>query len=189
MLLKKDSKIIFGTEAGFKIARLIFNYPHKIFHLRELSRETKTSTTAVAEAVEMLKSYKIIKVEDNGITKNIKSNIEREEYKHYKIIFNLYRITRYLFINNLIDLFNTPECIVLFGSFAKGEDVEGSDIDILIITSKKEIKYLNDAIKPYEKEFNRKINIHIIESLDKAENAFKNAVANGIVLYGYLKVI
>jgi hypothetical protein len=41
----------------------------------------------------------------------------------------------------------------------------------------------------YEKYFNRKINIHNLPSLEKSEKVFKNAVANGIVLHGYLKVI
>ena len=97
---------------------------------------------------------------------------------------------RYNFIGRLVDLFHTPECISIFGSFARGEDVEESDIDILIISSyNKKDKELNNFIKLIENDFSRKINLHIIPSLDKADNSFKNAVANGIILYGYLKVI
>ena len=108
------------------------------------------------------------------------------------MIYNLHE----LFKNNIIDLFkvhfHNPECIVLFGSFAKGEDIEESDIDILLVSSLKEPKYkelYNKFMKSIEKEFNRKINLHILPSLEKSEKEFKNAVANGIVLYGYLKVI
>ena len=69
----------------------------------------------------------------------------------------------------------------MFGSFAKGEDIEESDLDILILTSRK--ADISNFLQACEKEFNRKINLHILPSLEKSSYTFKNAVANGIVLH------
>ena len=190
MSQKKDKgKILFFRESVFKVAELIFSYPNKTFHIRMLEKETGFSTTAVIDAVEELRKYEIITIEETPLTTNVKANLESGAYIFYKLVFNLYRLKRYLFIDRLVEVFNKPEAIVLFGSFAKGEDVEQSDIDILVISHNKSEEYLEDLINAFQKELNRKINIHILPSLAKSSNEFKNAVANGIVLHGYLKII
>ena len=190
MSQKKDkTSVLFFTKSAFHIAERIFNYPNKTFHIRMLEKETGFSTTAVIDSVNKLKEFRIVKIEETPLTTNVKANLESEDYRFYKLVFNLYRLKRYLFVDKLIDIFNNPEAIVLFGSFAKGEDVEESDIDILIISHNKSEEYLEETIDTFEKELNRKINIHILPSLAKSSNEFKNAVANGIVLHGYLKMI
>lgn len=190
MSQKKDKgKILFFRESVFKVAELIFNYPNKTFHIRMLEKETGFSTTAVIDSINELKKYDIAKVEETTLTTNVKANLESEAYRFYKIVFNIYRLKRYGFVDNLINIFNNPEAIVLFGSFAKGEDIEESDIDILVISSQKNNENLEDFVNLFKKELNREINIHILPSLAKSSNEFKNAVANGIVLHGYLKIL
>ena len=189
-MLQKNNKYqrpLFGTKAGLEIASIVFAYPHKSFHIRKLASELKCSTTAVTEGISILKKYNIITIEDTPITKNIKANLESEAYRHYKQLYNLFMINSFGIIDNLVNIF-FPECITLFGSFAKGEDQENSDIDIFILTSKKNYsrKYI---IKDFEELLNRKINLHIFKSLEKSDSDFKNSLANGIILYGYLKVI
>ena len=190
MSQKKDKeKIIFFRESIFKVAELIFNSPNKIFHIRMLEKEAGISTTAVIDSIKKLKDYDIIKLEETPLTTNVRANMDSEAYRFYKLLFNLYRLKRYKFIDNLIEVFNNPEAIVLFGSFAKGEDIEESDIDILIISSHKNQEDFSDMLGKFEEELNRKINILILDSLAKSSNEFKNAVANGIVLHGYLKIL
>lgn len=190
MSQKKDKdSIIFFTKSTFHIAKLIFDYPNKTFHIRMLEKETGISTTAIIDSINKLREFDIVQIEETPLTTDIKANLESEAYRFYKVVFNLYRLERYGFVDNLIEIFNNPEAIVLFGSFAKGEDVEESDIDILIVSSQKNQENLEDFLNTFEKELNRKINIHILASLDKSPNEFKNAVANGIVLYGYIKIV
>ncbi|MBN1645365.1 nucleotidyltransferase domain-containing protein [Candidatus Woesearchaeota archaeon] len=187
MLQKKDrEKILFFRESCFKIAGLIFNYPNKKFHIRELAKKTKLSTTAVISSIKDLKNFKIIKLYKTDLTTDVQADLESESYFFYKKIFNLYRLERYSIIQTLKESFRA-ETIVLFGSFAKGEDIEESDIDILILSKSKLPKEPDLSIP--EKELNRKINLHVLKSLDKSAPEFKNSAANGIVLYGYLKVI
>ena len=181
--------MLFFRESVFKVAELIFNQPTRVFHIRLLEKETGFSTTAVTKAIDELRTFKIITVDKTPITTNVQANLDSDSYRFYKIVFNLYRLKNHTLIDKLVDLFKHPKAIILFGSFAKGEDLEKSDIDILIITSNNKPKDVDKLILNYEKEFNRRINLIILHSLDKSERQFKNSIANGIVLYGYLKVI
>lgn len=191
MLQKKDKKkILFFRESTFKAVELIFNYPNKKFHIREIAKKAGLSTTAVTGKyfLKDLQKFGIIKVEKTELSTEISAKLESDSYQFYKKIFNLYRLERYSFIENLKETFQ-PEAIVLFGSFAKGEDIEESDIDILIITNYKEKESIDNLLEAYEKALNRKINLHILQSLKNSSKEFKNAVANGIVLHGYIKVL
>jgi len=73
------------------------------------------------------------------------------------------------------------EAIVVFGSYADGTDNSKSDIDVAIITKKEDVP---NIIK-FEKKLKRRINLI---SISKVTQKFKNALANGIVLNGYLKI-
>src|SRR3989344_4808251 len=79
--------------------------------------------------------------------------------------------------------------IVLFGSFAKGEDAEKSDIDLLVITSAK--KELNLDI--FDKKLGRKIQLFLfsekeIEKMKESNKELLNSLINGIILYGFFEV-
>ena len=188
MLQKKDKdKILFFRESTFRVAENIFNFPNKKFHVRMLAEETGFSTTAISRSIEELQYFRIVTVEETDLTKDVKADLSSDAYTFYKTIFNLYRLKRYGFVDRLIDLY-TPEVIVLFGSFAKGEDIEESDIDICILSSK-ENEFSQKDIEHYQKEFCRRINVHVLHSLEQSSAEFKNALANGVVLHGYLKVI
>lgn len=187
MSRKKDKrKVLFFRESVFKVAELLFNRPNAAFHIRGLAKETGLSTTAVIRAVEELSGFLII--EKTAITTNVKADVESEAYRFYKKIFNLYRLERYNIIQTLKNEYRA-KAIVLFGSFAKGEDIEESDVDILILTSHKEAKDRGDYIAECEKLLNRRINLQVLSSLEKSSPEFKNAIANGIVLHGYVKVV
>ncbi|MBI4020680.1 MAG: nucleotidyltransferase domain-containing protein [Candidatus Aenigmarchaeota archaeon] len=178
--------IPFGTRVGFGVARVFFAFPNKTFHLRELAHKTGFSTTAVSACIEELKTYGIVRIVDNPLAKDITANTESQKYTDYKRVFNLYQLSRG-FVDVLRDLY-TPEAIVVFGSFAKGEDIEESDIDLLVITNRKRSD-AGDVLRPYEVAFSRKIDLHVLPSLDHSPAEFKNAVANGVVLHGYVKVV
>lgn len=84
-----------------------------------------------------------------------------------------------------MDFYKIPECIVIFGSYAKGEDTRESDIDIAVMTAMKEYPQLDI----YEADLKRKISLHLIDNIQNEEKDFINTLANGIVLYGYLEVL
>ncbi len=180
---QKNNNGIF-KKSIFRIVKLVFCYPTKSFHIRKAARITGLSTTAVTNAMHELDSLGVIRVEKTDITTNFRADLESRSYLHHKRIFNLYVLESVL--NKIIEVYN-PRAVVLFGSFARGEDTENSDVDILVISSRepKEIGEIHDKIK----ELNRKLSIHVLPSLEESSEEFKNAVCNGVVLYGYVKVL
>ena len=177
---------MFGKSV-FKVADFIFNEPNRSFHIRMLENETGLSTTAVKASIQKLESCKIVNVESTRLTTNVKAKTDSDSYTFYKRIFNLYKLQRYGFVERIRKMYK-PEAIVLFGSFSRGEDVEGSDVDILVITPNRKTEGLDKLADNMENVLKRKLDIKVLPSLAKSESEFKNAVANGIILYGYLRV-
>ncbi|MEM2173958.1 MAG: nucleotidyltransferase domain-containing protein [Candidatus Pacearchaeota archaeon] len=167
---------------ALKIMELFFKYPERKFHLRELERLKKLSMPGVRKIVLKLEKENLLKSEKAKMVKNFYA-ARNEKFIQLKRAYNLYSIFDSGLLNFLKDKYEEPEAIVLFGSYSKGEDISKSDIDIAIITPKQ--KELDLSI--FEKKLGRKIRIYEIR-LEKAEKEFLNTLANGIILYGYLKI-
>jgi len=168
-----------------KVAKIFFLEPSKEHYLKEISRKSFLAHTSVKKILQDLKKQgiineKIYKRESRNFPVYF-SNLENENYKHNKKLFNFEKI----FSSGLIDYLIKklmPQCIVLFGSYLKGEDNEGSDIDIFI-ESKKE----NIDLKKFEKILKRKIQLHFKENFNDYNSEMKNNILNGYVLHGYLE--
>ncbi len=76
------------------------------------------------------------------------------------------------------------QIINVFGSFARGEDTSKSDADVAVVTNKN--KRLD--LKRYEAKLGRRLNLYEIR-LKECSREFLNNLANGIVLYGYLRLV
>ena len=133
-MLQNNNGLFRGST--YKVLELVFGRPNYTFHLRKLAKETGLSTTAVAKNIKELEKNEVIDVENTELTKNIKANTSSEEYRSLKRVFNLYQLEYHGLVKLLRKTFN-PKVIVLFGSFSKGEDIEESDIDLLILTNQK----------------------------------------------------
>ncbi len=70
------------------------------------------------------------------------------------------------------------EDIGLFGSFARDEATDESDIDFVIITSKKSFRNRYRLKEYLEKEFNRSVDIGYLDSL---RTYIKNAIEDEII--------
>ncbi len=162
-----------------RILGIFFDNPSKEFHLRELSRLSKLSLPTVISATETLSREKlVIKTKGKVLTK-IVGNRENIAFVRYKRVYNLERLYTSGIVDYLSSAYNNPRLIIMFGSYSRGEDIEGSDIDIAIITNKK----LNIDFSEYEKILKRGVSIHEI-ALEKISNEFRSNLANGIVMEG-----
>lgn len=176
---------MFTKDNKYKILEIFLKNPTKEYHIREIARKTKLSPAGTMKILEKLEKQKLLEKNKTRVTTNYKANTENEELKQLKKIYNIYNIHSSGLLKKLIEHYNTPETIILFGSYPKGEDLEKGDIDIAIQTEKQE----QPTLEEYEKKLERKINIHTIKEIENTETEFKNTLANGIVLYGYLKVV
>ncbi len=166
-----------------KVMEIFFKSPEGYFHLRELERLTGLSMPGVRKIVDKLEKEGLLVSKRENVVKNyyVKRN---EKFISLKRAYNLNSISSTDLLKFLRDKYEEPEAIILFGSYSRGEDISKSDIDIAIITKKRK----KPDLSKFEKKLNRKIRLYEI-TLKKAEKEFQNTLANGIVLYGYLKVI
>lgn len=166
----------------YKLLKLFLDSPTENFRLREIARLTKISPPS---AMNYLKEF-----ENDGL---IKRQIKRE-IPFYTAIRDMSKFVLYKKISILFELNNnglidylwdklSPEVIVLYGSFARGESIENSDIDIFILGKEKKVEIIE-----FEKKLNKKIHILFKESIKEIPNELKNNILNGMILKGYLKM-
>ncbi|MEW6329162.1 MAG: nucleotidyltransferase domain-containing protein, partial [Candidatus Micrarchaeota archaeon] len=101
-----------------------------------------------------------------------------------KMCYNILAVHESGLIEFLREEYEEPEVVVLFGSFARGEDTSKSDIDVAVVTNKSQ----TPDLKKFEAKLGRKLNLYEIK-MKECSKEFLNNLANGVVLYGYLKVI
>ncbi len=168
---------------NLKVMELFFKFPYRTFHIREISRLTGLSSTGIIKIVKKLKKEKLLTTKKVKHIEEVRPDFNGK-FLLIKRLYNTYSLYDIGFIDFIKKHYEMPRAIILFGSYSEGTDTEKSDIDIAIITSKKE----TPDLKKFENKLARKINIYLI-NLDKAEKEFKNSLANGIVLEGFMEII
>ena len=163
----------------------VINEPEREFHVRELAKLIKKSPTTVSKYLKQLEKEQILVSEKKLNHLFFKANTENQAFKDKKRSYNLEKIRKSRLIELLTQVYN-PEAIVLFGSFAKAENVDKSDIDLLVITPlKKEVN-----VNKYEKDLDHKIQLFVhskkeIDDMKSKNTKLLNSFINGIKIYGY----
>jgi predicted nucleotidyltransferase len=166
-----------------------FKYPSLEFTLSEIAASTSLSKATVSGIIKELKAADFVIVKDLGVIYRIKANVDGHIYRREKIIYNLHLLIRNNITEFLTQKFNTPRCVVLFGSYRRGEDDRGSDIDIAVEVPDgvKTGVYHYGELAAFEKMVERKVSVHAFSRKEIDGNLFMN-VANGVLLYGFLEV-
>lgn len=162
-----------------------FIEPSGRHYLVEISRKIGLAHTSVKKALTGLVKKGIISeaIDKKGkrrypvYSADISSIRFREKKKNY----NLQKIAESGVIEFLEELL-TPKSIVLFGSYQRGEDIEGSDIDIFVECLESEIN-----LEKFEKRLKRKIHLHFSKDFTKYPAELKNNIINGTILKGFLE--
>lgn len=170
------------------IIKYFVENPERWFHVRELAKITKNSPTTLSKYLKEMKKGDLLISERKFNHLFFKANNESSTFKDRKLFFNLEKIRKSGVIGHLKEIYQ-PEAIVLFGSFRKAENIEKSDIDLLVITpSKKEIK-----LDRYEKKLRHSIQLFLfskkkLEEMKVKNKELLNNLLNGISLEGYWEV-
>ncbi len=167
----------------YKILQLFFDQPTKLFQLREISRMAEIGLPSAISHVKKLEKYCFVKKEKKSTYQSYIANKDNEKYKLYKKHDIALRLHESGFIEYLVNNV-TPTAIVLFGSAARGEDIETSDVDIFVLAKEE-----NLDLTRFEKQIKRKINIYFEPNIKKLSKELLNNIVNGIKIYGYIKVI
>lgn len=172
-----------------KISKLLFEKPNKEFHIRLLARETGLNPNTIINITQRMQTEGLLK-KTKDKEKHlvlIKANTENRRYKLRKRVYNLEKIYDSGLVEFLENELSYPT-IILFGSYAKAENHEESDIDLFIISDEKKKPDLNK----YEHNLGTEIQLFIhtkqeFEKLKKTNTELLNNVLNGIILSGFLE--
>jgi len=172
-----------------KVTELFFSFPEKEFSLSDIAKETCVAKANLGSIFNNLEQTNFLNIEKLSKIWRIRANRSNLHFLRNKIIYNLNFVYQSGLIEFLYEHYKHPKSIILFGSFRKGEDVTGSDIDIAV-----EQEGLNEyrtlglrELSEFEKQIERKIQIHEFNKKVIDLNLFNN-IANGIVLIGFLEV-
>jgi len=166
------------------IREYFFVNPNDKLRVREIERTIKIPLPSVIRYCRELENEDILTTVKIGYVNFYTANRSSEKYILEKRLSNIKKIYESGLIEYLRQELSNPS-IVLFGSFAKGEDTEESDIDLYIETpSKKKVRF-----EKFEKLLKRKIQAFRHKSLNEVSNHhLANNIINGITLNNYLEV-
>lgn len=151
---------------------------------RGIARALKVSPTAIGNSVKKLEKKNLIKATVHKTANLISWEFNRDN--SYAIDIKRAENLRLIYESGLSEFLSEkfPGCtIILFGSYARGEDTINSDIDIAIIGTKGK----NLEISKFEKILEREIVVNFYESLN-IQKHLKNNLLNGIVLNGGIEL-
>lgn len=173
-----------------KILRLFLNNPYERYYLREASRILNISPMTVKRALDLLVNGRLLVKEEFKNQILYKANMNSAAFKHLKISYNLAFIEEKDLVDYLRERLTGLSSVVLYGSFAKGENDEKSDIDLLAI-----------ALSPKKKDLElteylgRETSLTVFSPSEWKAQAKKNrafyleVITEGIVLLGTRPVV
>ena len=167
-----------------KIKEHFFINPTAKLRVREIERTLKLPLPSVIRYCKELEKEGILKIIRTGNVVFYGADRVNEKFLLEKKLFNIKQLYEKGLLQYLKEEFHNPT-IIVFGSYAKGEDIENSDIDFYIETpSKKEINLEN-----FEKLLKGRIQIFKYSSIAGIKNLnLANNIINGIVLNGFVEV-
>lgn len=166
----------------YRLLKVFMDSPTEPFRLRELSRLSNIAPPSVMNYLkEFEKEGTARRFEKRGIPfyQAVRENERFSLYKRISIIYELHDSGLIGFLWEKL----APDAIILYGSYAKGESIEDSDIDIFIIGKENPIN-----LAEFEKRLGKRIHLMSEPDINNMPKELKNNLINGIILKGYLKV-
>ena len=162
---------VLGSRVKIQILRALCRYPGKKFTVRELARIAGVSHTPVLKAVGDLQKMNLLLLEKHGTANLLTLNQQSYLYSAVKSFFSQETESRNKLIKRIRDCLPEVDMAVLFGSIQKGTERTDSDIDLLIVAHKKEVKAaLEECRKKISQEFG-----NLLSPVIFSEKEFKQA--------------
>ena len=167
-----------------QIKGYFFLNPTAKLRVRQIEREVKVPLPSAIRYAKELEKEQILKSTLVAGVKLYSADRTSKIFLLEKKLFNISNLHTTGFVNFLIAQYNNPT-IVVFGSYAKGEDIEKSDIDMYIETSSK----LKNNLGSFEEKLKRTIQLFNYKNIRKIKNKdLANNIVNGFTLNGFVEV-
>ena len=155
------------------------------FNARGLAIPIGVSQPAIAKALPTLEKRGFIKVAKDKKSKRLSIELNREN----PLVIGMKRAdnVRQLYESGLAEFLRGafPSCtVIVFGSFAKGEDMKKSDIDIAVVGGKSKPIDLSAFEKALEKE----IRINYYASFKEIGVELRGNILGGVLLSGWIEL-
>lgn len=180
---------LFHKYADMRVLACFLSHPRTSYYKKELARKLNMSPSAVVRAVESFEGEGILLKEVRGkehfFTLNAGSCVVPPLKKAYGLALVLSAKPVKAFLDADPELIS----LALYGSYARGDFDERSDIDFLVLTHTDKMKLL-PALKSIEDFLGIEANITVFrlsewKSLADSRDAFyKNVVSDHILLHG-----
>jgi predicted nucleotidyltransferase len=169
----------------WKTASVFFDRPTEEHYLVGISRDINLAHTSVKKHLMHLVREGVIveRILERGNRRFpvYTANINSREYRKHKKIANLISLADSGLIEHIEEKL-MPRSIVLFGSYARGEDAEDSDIDLFVECRQGGLK-----LQGFERLLKRGIQLHFNDRFTSYPKELKNNISNGIVMTGFLE--
>ncbi len=173
---------------GWSILEFFLSHPNTKIHIKGLARTLNISPQTSNRYLRLYEAEKLLVSESIANVVRFYLNNQHPIVKELKRLYFNLLLHENNFIDNLTQ--HNPSIInlLLYGSHASGEYSEKSDIDLLVISRKKEIDI--SAVKKLEKELNKEVQVSIYtigewRKLTKKDDPFiKSVLSKHILLYG-----
>ena len=172
------------TNLQQEILKLLYVKAGTALNQRQISKILGVTPPAVMKALPLLEKESLIKIKQDKESKRWAIELNRDNHKvmQLKRAENL----KMLYETEIVDFLaeNFPgTTIILFGSYAFGEDVFDSDIDIAVIGAKEQ----RVDTERYDKLLGKEVFLHFFESFSKIDKHLRANIINGITLLGAVK--
>jgi len=161
-----------------------FVNPTSKLRVRQIERLLKFPLPSVIRYCKELKKEGIVTTVKTGNVVFYTADRTSESFLLEKKLFNIKQLYESGLVKYIKEELHNP-AIIVFGSFAKGEDIESSDIDLYIETaSKKEI-----GVNSFERILKRRVQIFKSKSIKGMPNQhLANNILNGVIVNGFIEV-
>ena len=163
---------LLGNRMCVKILQHFVDHPTTELGFRQLKKELDVAPATLAKGLEMLERKNLITHRQLGNMKPYKFQRENPLAKQFKILRVIEELLPFEKIGTNFDCH-----IYLFGSRARGEDTEQSDVDLLIIAEQKHSE-IQGTMEREKKKMKRlavsPFNIYIFTNLEWADMARKD---------------
>ena len=147
---------LFGSDARVKVLSLFMLNAGNEYYLREIAQETRLAIRSVQRTVENLTEIGILQREKRGNSVYFRLRDDIPILSELKTIF-LKTVGLGALLRQMLAEQKGIEIAFIYGSLAKGEEEEASDIDVAIIGDLSSRQLTSELVK-LERELGREIN-------------------------------
>ena len=181
---------LYRNVTPMRVLAYFIEYPFEEFYLRELGRILGMSPMTVKRSLVLLLADGLIVREERKNQILYRANTDSLGFRFAKISYNLAVMGEKGIVKDLLEDVPGISSIILYGSYARGENDMHSDLDILIISTVKKV----DASK-ISKKIGVMVNVMNFTSTQWTKQAKDNrayyldVITEGIVLHGTRPVV